>query len=85
MAKKIVEVKDTKKAKGKIDLAKIKEFADENPELVEIAKDKIIDLLDGDDDDDTSKKKKITKKGAKKKSSSSDLSTVIDIAGKLLK
>lgn len=84
MAKKIVEVKDTKKAKGKIDLAKIKEFADENPELVEIAKDKIIDLLDGDDDKKTTKKK-TTKKSTKKKSSSSDLSTVIDIAGKLLK
>ena len=84
MTKKIVEVKDTKKAKGKIDLAKIKEFADENPELVEIAKDKIIDLLDGDDDKAT-KKKKTTKKNTKKKSSSSDLSTVIDIAGKLLK
>ena len=84
MAKKIVEVKETKKAKGKIDLAKIKEFADENPELVEIAKDKIIDLLDGDDDK-AKKKKKTTKKSTKKKSSSSDLSTVIDIAGKLLK
>ena len=84
MTKKIVEVKDTKKSKGKIDLAKIKEFADENPELVEIAKDKIIDLLDGDDDKAT-KKKKTTKKNTKKKSSSSDLSTVIDIAGKLLK
>ena len=84
MAKKIVEVKETKKAKGKIDLAKIKEFADENPELVELAKDKIIDLLDGDDDK-AKKKKKTTKKSTKKKSSSSDLSTVIDIAGKLLK
>ena len=84
MAKKIVEVKDTKKTKGKIDISKIKEFAEDNPELVEIAKDKIIDLLDGDDDKTT--KKKTTKKSTKsKKSSSSDLSTVIDIAGKLLK
>lgn len=84
MAKKIVDVKDTKKGKRKIDVEKIKDFVDDNPELVEIAKDKIIDLLDGDDDK-KSKTKKTTKKTKSKKSSSSDLSTVIDIAGKLLK
>ena len=43
MAKKIVDVKDTKKGKRKIDVEKIKDFVDDNPELVEIAKDKIID------------------------------------------
>lgn len=88
MAKKIVEVKDTKKSKGKIDIAKIKDFAEDNPELVEFAKDKIIDLLDGDDDKSkkksSSKAKKTTSK-SKKKTSSSDLSKVIDIAGTLLK
>lgn len=84
MAKKIVDVKDAKKGKRKIDVEKIKDFVDDNPELVEIAKDKIIDLLDGDDDK-KSKTKKSTKKTKSKKSTSSDLSTVIDIAGKLLK
>lgn len=85
MAKKIVEVKDTKKSKGKIDIAKIKDFAEDNPELVEFAKDKIIDLLDGDDKKTSkSKTKKATKKTTKK-SSSSDLSKVIDIAETLLK
>lgn len=84
MAKKIVDVKDVKKGKRKIDVEKIKDFVDDNPELVEIAKDKIIDLLDGDDDK-KSKTKKSTKKTKSKKSTSSDLSTVIDIAGKLLK
>lgn len=84
MAKKIVEVKDTKKAKSKIDISKIKEFAEENPELVELAKDKIIDLLDGDDD--KSSKKSSSKKSSSKKSKKSDpdLSTLIKVAGTLL-
>ena len=85
MAKKIVEVKDTKKSKGKIDIAKIKDFAEDNPELVEFAKDKIIDLLDGDDKKTSKSKTKKVAKKTTKKSSSSDLSKVIDIAETLLK
>lgn len=85
MAKKIVEVKDTKKSKGKIDIAKIKDFAEDNPELVEFAKDKIIDLLDGDDKKTSKSKTKKAAKKTTKKSSSSDLSKVIDIAETLLK
>ena len=85
MAKKIVEVKETKKSKSKLDISKIKEFAEDNPELVELAKDKIIDLLDGDDD--KSSKKSSSKKSASKKSKKSDsdnLSTLIKVAGTIL-
>ena len=84
MAKKIVEVKDPKKAKSKIDISKIKEFAKDNPELVELAKDKLIDFIDGDDD--KSSKKSSSKKSSSKKSKKSDpdLSTLIKVAGTLL-
>lgn len=85
MAKKIVEVKETKKSKSNLDISKIKEFAEDNPELVELAKDKIIDLLDGDDD--KSSKKSSSKKSSSKKSKKSDsdnLSTLIKVAGTIL-
>ena len=90
MAKKIVKVEDKKKSK--IDLDKLKDVIIENKDTIA----KIVDIAGDflDDDDDTKKKTskstkktsgKSTKKKASKKSSSSDLSTMIDIAGKLLK
>ena len=90
MAKKIVKVEDKKKSK--IDLDKLKDVIIENKDTIA----KIVDIAGDflDDDEDTKKKTskstkktsgKSTKKKASKKSSSSDLSTMIDIAGKLLK
>ena len=90
MAKKIVKVEDKKKAK--IDLDKLKDVIVENKDTIA----KIVDIAGDflDDDNDTKKKsnkstKKTTSKSIKKKASkstsSSDLSTMIDIAGKLLK
>ena len=90
MAKKIVKVEDTKKSK--IDLDKIKDVIVDNKDTIA----KIVDIA-GDflDDDNESKKKnnkstkksssKSTKKKNSKSSNTSDLATMIDIAGKLLK
>ena len=81
MAKKIVEVKDTKKKPTKINLEKIKDFAEDNPEIVEFVKDKVVDMLDGKE----TTKKKTTKKSSKKSSKTSDMSKIITIAETLLK
>ena len=90
MTKKIVKVEDTKN--NKIDLNKIKDVIVENKDTIA----KIVDIAEDflDDDKDTKKKYsnskkmatgKSTKKRNSKASSTSDLSTVIDIAGILLK
>ena len=81
MAKKIVEVKDTKKKSSKISLEKIKDFEEDNQEIVEFVKDKVVDMLDGKDN--TSKK--TTKKTTKKTSKKSDMSKIISIAETFLK
>lgn len=81
MTKKIVEVKDTKKKATKINLEKIKDFAEDNPEIVEFVKDKVVDMLDGKE----TTKKKTTKKSSKKSSKTSDMSKIITIAETLLK
>ncbi len=90
MTKKIVKVEDTKKSK--IDLDKIKDVIVDNKETIA----KIVDIA-GDllDDDKKVKKKssksnkktssKTTKKKSSKSSNTSDLSTMIDLAGKFLK
>ncbi|MBR3161168.1 MAG: hypothetical protein IKF19_00355 [Bacilli bacterium] len=91
MAKKIVKVEDTKKSK--IDLDKIKDVIVDNKDTIAKIVNIAGDLLD--DDREVKKKtsktaKKTSEKSTKKKaskssSSASDLSTMIDLAGKLLK
>ena len=87
MAKKIVKVEDTKKSK--IDLDKIKDVIIDNKETIAKIVDIAGDFLDDDDNVKKTAKKGTSKKTVKKKSSkktdASDLSTMIDIAGKLLK
>ncbi len=86
MTKKIVKVEDIKKSK--IDLDKIKDVIVDNKETIAKIVDIAGDLLD-DDKDDKKNNSKSNKKSSKKKnnksSNTSDLSTVIDIAGKILK
>ena len=95
MAKKIIKVEETKKPK--IDLDKIKDVIIENKDTIA----KIVDIADDflDDDKEVVKKNKknsssksskgnsnkSTKKKSNKASGSNDLSTVIDLAEKLLK
>lgn len=75
MAKKVVKVEDKK---NNLDLGKITKTIMENGEAIGKIADGIGDLLDGNSSKKTSKSKK-TKK------SKSDMSTVIDLAGTLLK
>ena len=90
MTKKIVKVEDNKKSK--IDLDKIKDVIVDNKETIAKIVDIAGDLLDDDKDDkknNSKSNKKSSNKSSKKKnnksSNASDLSTVIDIAGKILK
>ena len=89
MAKKIIKVEDTKKSK--VDLNKINDDIIDNKDTIAKIVDFAGDLLDGDDvkkKTNSSTKKSSGKSNTKKKkktSNSNDLSTVIDIAGKLLK
>jgi len=89
---KLVEVKEKKKTskKPKIDLSKIKDFIDDNPEAVNKIKEGVTDLLSNKVNEVVSGKKstkKTTSKSKKKttKSSSDSLSKVFDIAGSFLK
>ena len=95
MAKKIIKVEETKKPK--IDLDKIKDVIIENKDTIA----KIVDIAGDflDDDKEVVKKtkkasssksskgnsNKSTNKKSSKSSGSNDLSTVIDLAEKLLK
>lgn len=88
MVKKIVKVEDKKKT-NKVDLNKIKDVIIDNKDTIA----KIVTIA-GDLLDDDNKKKKTTKKSSATKSSKtkkttkskkSDLDTVLDLAGKLLK
>ena len=84
MAKKVVKVEETKEAKkSSLDIGKITELISENGEAIGKITEGITELMDNKD----SKKKKSSKTTKTKKSSSSkdSLSTVIDIAGAILK
>ena len=92
MAKTIVKVEDKKN--NKLDLNQIKDAIVENKDTIK----KVVDIAADFLDDDDKKKKTSTKKSSKattkkattkskatEKSSKSDLSTMIDLAGKFLK
>ena len=83
MAKKVIKVEDKKEdKKNNLDLGKITKTIMENGEAIGKIADGIGDLLDGN----ASNKTKTNKaKTSKKKSSSDSMSTVIDLAGTLLK
>ncbi|MEE3343065.1 MAG: hypothetical protein VZS44_03140 [Bacilli bacterium] len=91
MAKKIVKVEDKKKSK--IDLDKIKDVIVDNKETIAKIVDIAGDFLDDDNKKSSKKTSKATKKSSSKsskkktskKSNASDLSTMIDLAGKFLK
>ena len=80
--------KTTTKSSGgsKIDLGKIKNIIDDNPEAVKKIKDGVTDLL-ASQVVSKATKKKTTKKTTKtsKKSSGTDLSKMLDLAGTFLK
>ena len=92
---KLVEVKEKKKtsSKPKIDLSKIKDIIDDNPEAVNKIKEGVTDLLtsklgEAVSGKKTTKKttsKKKTTKSSTKKNNSDGLSKVLDIAGSFLK
>ena len=82
MAKKIVKVEDTKAAKkSSLDIGKITELISENGEAIGKITEGITELIDNKD----SKSKKSSKKTKKSSSNKDSLSTVIDIAGTILK
>lgn len=89
MAKKVVRVEDTKETKkeakkSSLDIGKITELISENGEAIGKITEGISELMDNKNNKKSSKKTKTTK--TKKSSSSKDsLSTVIDIAGTILK
>ena len=95
MAKKIIKVEETKKPK--IDLDKIKDVIIENKDTIAKIVDIAGDFLDDEKEAVKKTKKasssksskgnsnKSTKKKSSKSSGSNDLSTVIDLAEKLLK
>ncbi len=84
MAKKIVRVEDKKETKkSSLDIGKITELISENGEAIGKITEGITELMDNKN----SKAKKTSKKAKTKKSNSNkdSLSTVIDIAGTILK
>ncbi len=92
--KKIIKASDLKKtakkseSKGKIDLSKIKDIIDDNPEAVKKIKDGVTDIIKNNVLGSSSKKttsKKTTKKSSSKTSNSDSLSKVMDLASTFLK
>ena len=95
--KKIVKASDLKKgssskkttsSKSKINLSKIKNLLDENPEAVNKIKEGVTDLITGKVTEKLTGKKTTKKKTTTKKTTKSDsdgLSKVIDLAGTLFK
>ena len=78
--------KKSKKSGSKIDLGKIKDIIEDNPEAVKKIKEGVTDIITSKVIGGNTKKKATKKTTSKKSSSDSDgLSKVLDLAGSFLK